>query len=99
MDYIKVFLLGLIAVIAYYLILQWSNLPEDDVVFEPAKETTKTIREEGLNDSKDLLTALDTTPLKAAESETPTNIDVASSKFFSINNDCLLYTSPSPRDS
>ena len=89
MDYIKVFLLGLIAVIAYYLILQWSNLPEDDVVFEPVKETSKTTKEGRLNDSKDLLTALDTTPLKAAESEEPTNIDVASSRLFSINNDVL----------
>ena len=89
MDYIKVFLIGLIAVITYYLLLQWSSLPEEDVVFQPAKEATKTIKEEGLGDSKDLLTALDTTPLKAAEGETPTNTDVTPSKLFSISNDVL----------
>ena len=46
MDYIKVFLIGLIVVIVYYLLLQWSNLPEEGVVFQPAKEATKTIKEE-----------------------------------------------------
>ena len=44
MDYIKVFLIGLIVVIVYYLLLQWSNLPEEGVVFQPAKEATKTIK-------------------------------------------------------
>ena len=44
MDYIKVFLIGLIAVITYYLLFQWSSLPEEDVVFQPAKEATKTIK-------------------------------------------------------
>lgn len=89
MDYIKVFLIGLIVVIVYYLLLQWSNLPKEGVVFQPAKEATKTIKKEVISDSKDLLTALDTTPLKAAESETPTNTDVKPSRLFSISNDVL----------
>ena len=89
MDYIKVFLIGLIAVIAYYLLLQWSSLPEEDVVSEPVQETIKTTKEDSLSDSKDLLTALDTTPLKAAESEASTNTDLASSRLFSISNDVL----------
>ena len=62
MDYIKVLLIGLIAVIIYYLALQWSAVPEQEVVFSPETKEAITLKKEVLNDSKDLLSALDTAP-------------------------------------
>jgi len=89
MDYIKVFLIGLIAVILYYLALQWSSLPEEEVVFETAKKETTILEEMSFDDSKDLLSALDTTPPKAVESGTPDNTNIDPSKLFFIDNDVL----------
>jgi len=89
MDYIKVSLLGLIAVIAYYLVLQWSSLPEGEVALDTIKEETTTIKEESLSDSKDLLTALDTTPKSGVKGAELVNSDLASSRLFSISNDVL----------
>ena len=34
MDYIKISLIGLIAVIVYYLALQWSGLPNEEIKLE-----------------------------------------------------------------
>ena len=34
MDYIKISLIGLIAVILYYLALQWSGLPNEEIKLE-----------------------------------------------------------------
>ena len=89
MDYIKVLLIGLIAVIVYYLALQWSALPEQEVVFNPEAEEVITLKEEGLNDSKDLLSALDTTPPGVAEPEETKTSDLATSRLFSLKNDVL----------
>ena len=37
MDYIKISLIGLIAVILYYLALQWSGLPNEEIKLEVTK--------------------------------------------------------------
>ena len=84
MDYIKVLLIGLIAVIVYYLALQWSALPEQEVVFNPEAEEVITLKEEGLNDSKDLLSALDTAPPGVAEPEETKPSEMATSRLFYI---------------
>ena len=89
MDYIKVLLIGLIAVILYYLVLQWSAMPEQEVVFNPEKEEVITLKEEGLNDSKDLLSALDTAPPGVAETKETKTGELATSRLFSLKNDVL----------
>ena len=80
MDYIKVLLIGLIAVILYYLVLQWSAMPEQEVVFNPEKEEVITLKEEGLSDSKDLLSALDTAPPGVAETRETKTGELATSR-------------------
>ena len=40
MDYIKISLIGLIAVIVYYLALQWSGLPNEEIKLEVTENET-----------------------------------------------------------
>ena len=89
MDYIKILLIGLIAVIVYYLALQWSAVPEQEVVFNTEIDEAVTLKEEGLGDSKDLLSALDTAPPGVAETEETKTSDMATSRLFSLKNDVL----------
>ena len=50
MDYIKISLIGLMAVIIYYLALQWSNLPQEEVQFETIENENITLNEKVLDD-------------------------------------------------
>ena len=52
MDYIKISLIGLIAVILYYLALQWSGLPDEEIKFEVSENETITLKEEVLIENK-----------------------------------------------
>ena len=67
MDYLKISLIGLIVVITYYLLLQWSSLPQEEVNLDLIQKDNFTLSEEVLNDSKDSLSALDATPPQAVE--------------------------------
>ena len=89
MDYIKVLLIGLIAVIVYYLALQWSAVPEQEVAFIPEIEEVIALKEEGLSDSKDLLSALDTAPAGVAETRETKTGELVTSRLFSLKNDVL----------
>jgi len=89
MDYIKISLIGLIAVIFYYLVLQWSNLPQEEVKLEILENEKITLNENVLDDSKDSLSALDTTPPRVVESEESKTTGLATSRLFSLDNDVL----------
>ncbi len=89
MDYIKVFLIGLIVVVSYYLILQWSSLPEEEVKFKAVGEKTLTLNQEDIDDSEDLLSALNTTSPQSDEVGKSTSTQLASTRIFSIDNDVL----------
>ena len=89
MDYIKISLIGLIAVILYYLALQWSGLPQEEVKFEIIENENITLNEEVFKDSKDSLSALDTTPSQVVESGESIITEALSSRLFSLDNDVL----------
>ena len=89
MDYIKISLIGLIAVILYYLALQWSGLPNEEIKLEVTKNETITLNEEVFKDSKDSLSALDAAPLQVVESGESITAEVTSSRRFSLDNDVL----------
>ena len=77
MDYIKISLIGLMAVIIYYLALQWSNLPQEEVQFETIENGNIASNEKVLDDSKDSLSALDTTPSGVVESGDSKSTEIA----------------------
>ena len=89
MDYIKISLIGLIAVIVYYLALQWSGLPNEEIKLEVTENETITLNEEVFKDSKDSLSALDAAPPQVVESGESITAEVTSSRRFSLNNDVL----------
>ena len=89
MDYIKISLIGLIAVIVYYLALQWSGLPNEEIKLEVTENETITLNEEVFKDSKDSLSALDAAPPQVVESGEPITAEVAPSRRFSLDNDVL----------
>ena len=89
MDYIKISLIGLIAVIVYYLALQWSGLPNEEIKLEVTENETITLNEEVFKDSKDSLSALDATPPQVVESGESITAEVTSSRRFSLDNDVL----------
>ena len=45
MDYIKISLIGLIAVILYYLALQWSGLPNEEIKIEVTENDNLTLNQ------------------------------------------------------
>ena len=89
MDYIKISLIGLIAVIVYYLALQWSGLPNEEIKLEVTENETITLNEEVFKDSKDSLSALDAAPPQVVESGKSITAEVTSSRRFSLDNDVL----------
>ena len=89
MDYIKISLIGLIAVILYYLALQWSGLPNEEIKLEVTENETITLNEEVFKDSKDSLSALDATPPQVVESGESITAEVTPSRRFSLDNDVL----------
>ena len=89
MDYIKISLIGLIAVIVYYLALQWSGLPNEEIKLEVTENETITLNEEVFKDSKDSLSALDAAPPQVVESGESLTAEVTPSRRFSLDNDVL----------
>ncbi|HIA44067.1 MAG TPA: hypothetical protein EYN84_08085, partial [Gammaproteobacteria bacterium] len=99
MDYIKISLIGLIAVFAYYLLLQWPpssiegplNLTSAQENTIAAQEPVETIllKEEVLIDSKDLLSALEGLSSSGDLSAPGKQIETDLAKIFSLNNDVL----------
>ena len=89
MDYIKISLIGLIAVILYYLALQWSGLPNEEIKLEVTENENITLNEEVFKDSKDSLSALDAAPPQVVESGESITAEVTSSRRFSLDNDVL----------
>ena len=89
MDYIKFSLIGLIAVIVYYLALQWSGLPSEEIKLEITENETITLNEEVFKDSKDSLSALDAAPPQVVESGESITTEVTPSRRFSLDNDVL----------
>ena len=89
MDYIKISLIGLIAVIVYYLALQWSGLPNEEIKLEVTENETITLNEEVFKDSKDSLSALDAAPPQVVESGGSITAEVTPSRRFSLDNDVL----------
>ena len=89
MDYIKISLIGLIAAIVYYLALQWSVLPNEEIKLEVTENETITLNEEVFKDSKDSLSALDAAPPQVVESGESITAEVTPSRRFSLDNDVL----------
>ena len=89
MDYIKFSLIGLIAVIVYYLALQWSGLPSEEIKLEITENETITLNEEVFKDSKDSLSALDAAPPLVVGSGESITTEVTPSRRFSLDNDVL----------
>ena len=89
MDYIKISLIGLIAVIFYYLALQWSGLPNEEIKIETTENENLTLNERVFEDSKDSLSALDATSPRVDESRESEETGFASSRLFSLDNDVL----------
>ena len=89
MDYIKISLIGLIAVIVYYLALQWSGLPNEEIKLEVTENETITLNEEVFKDSKDSLSALDAAPPQVVASGESITAEVTPSRRFSLDNDVL----------
>ena len=89
MDYIKISLIGLIAVILYYLALQWSGLPNEEIKLEVTENENITLNEEVFKDSKDSLSALDATPPQVVESGESITAGATPSRHFSLDNDVL----------
>ena len=89
MDYIKISLIGLIAVIVYYLALQWSGLPNEEIKLEVTENETITLNEEVFKDSKDSLSALDAAPPQVVESGESITAEATPSRHFSLDNDVL----------
>ena len=89
MDYIKISLIGLIAVIVYYLALQWSGLPNEEIKLEVTENETITLNEEVFKDSKDSLSALDAAPPQVVESGESITAEITPSRRFSLDNDVL----------
>ena len=89
MDYIKISLIGLIAVIVYYLALQWSGLPNEEIKLEVTENETITLNKEVFKDSKDSLSALDAAPPRVVESGESITTEVTPSRRFSLDNDVL----------
>ena len=89
MDYIKISLIGLIAVIVYYLALQWSGLPNEEIKLEVTENETITLNEEVFKDSKDSLSALDATPPQVVENGESITAEATLSRHFSLDNDVL----------
>ncbi len=89
MDYIKLSLIGLIAVIVYYLALQWSGLPSEEIKLEITENETIALNEEVFKDSKDSLSALDAAPPQVVESGESITTEVTPSRRFSLDNDVL----------
>ena len=89
MDYIKISLIGFIAVIVYYLALQWSGLPNEEIKLEVTENETITLNEEVFKDSKDSLSALDAAPPQVVESGESITAEVTPSRRFSLDNDVL----------
>ncbi len=89
MDYIKFSLIGLIAVIVYYLALQWSGLPSEEIKLEITENETIALNEEVFKDSKDSLSALDAAPPLVVGSGESITTEVTPSRRFSLDNDVL----------
>ena len=89
MDYIKISLIGLIAVIVYYLALQWSGLPNEEIKIEVTENDNLTLNKEVFKDSKDSLSALDSTPPRIVESGESITAEATPSRHFSLDNDVL----------
>jgi len=99
MDYIKISLIGLIAVFAYYLLLQWppssiegplnpTSAQENTIAAQDPVETIL-LKEEVLIDSKDLLSALGGLSSSGDLSAPGKQIETDFARVFSLNNDVL----------
>ena len=99
MDYIKISLIGLIAVIAYYLLLQWppssidlsinpNSSQENSVTSQDLSETIL-FKEEVIIDSKDSLSELGSLSSSGSLNEPGSQIETDLAKVFSLNNDVL----------
>tara|TARA_Y100000590_G_scaffold133925_1_gene153169 strand:- start:15705 stop:17441 length:1737 start_codon:yes stop_codon:yes gene_type:complete len=93
-DYIKIGLIGLIAVISYYLLLQWSQIP----TFEPNQDdnnnpikTESILIDKRIDDSKDSLTALDEVPLSPLSRPPSGEATYETSRVFYIENDVVSF--------
>jgi len=99
MDYIKISLIGLIAVIAYYLLLQWPpssiEVPINQITSQEnlvtSQEPAETIlfKEEVLIDSKDSLSELGNLSSSSGLAVSDNKIETNLARVFSLNNDVL----------
>ena len=99
MDYIKISLIGLIAVIAYYLLLQWPpssiEVPINQITSQEnlvtSQEPAETIlfKEEVLIDSKDSLSELGSLSSSGGLAVPDNKIETNLARVFSLNNDVL----------
>ena len=99
MDYIKISLIGLVAVIAYYLLLQWPpssiGVPINQITSQEnlvtSQEPAETIlfKEEVLIDSKDSLSELGSLSSSGGLAVPGNQIETDLARVFSLNNDVL----------
>ena len=99
MDYIKISLIGCIAVIAYYLLLQWPpssiEVPINQITSQEnlvaSQEPAETIlfKEEVLIDSKDSLSELGSLSSSSGLAVSDNKIETNLARVFSLNNDVL----------
>lgn len=85
MDVIKTVLIASIAVVVYYLLLQW---PTQANTLESVKEISNNILIE--NDSEDLLSPLESPTLDAPSAEGAIDQKTPTGKVFTVENDTLL---------
>ena len=99
MDYIKISLIGLIAVIAYYLLLQWPPASieapinqitsQENLVTSQEPAETILLKEEVLIDSKDSLSELGSLSSSGGLAVPDNKIETNLARVFSLNNDVL----------
>ena len=99
MDYIKISLIGLIAVIAYYLLLQWPpssievpinpTTSQENLVASQEPAETILFKEEVLIDSKDSLSELGSLSSSSGLAVSDNKIETNLARVFSLNNDVL----------
>lgn len=93
MDYIKISLIGLIALLSYYLLLQWpSEIEINNSVPNSKKEVVEKfdLIKEGFNDSEDsLITFQEKESLSPGEETAKDSIQANKSKFKTVSNDVL----------
>ena len=99
MDYIKIFLIGLIAVIAYYLLLQWppssievpinQTTSQENLVASQESSENILSKEESFIDSKDSLSELGSLSSSSGFAVPDNKIETNLARVFSLNNDVL----------